>query len=109
MFKTIDFATGIKMIMFSDKFPKQKLLYLPNSNLIYASFFTDNDFKSYRSQNIDQNTAYWLSSALGIAGIFGRPFVGFLSSGLKLPAIWCYCGNQVGNTLFHIQFHVGLQ
>ncbi|CAK8689488.1 monocarboxylate transporter 5-like isoform X2 [Clavelina lepadiformis] len=45
--------------------------------------------------NLDENTAAKLSSAIGLAGIVGRPLTGILGNYLRIHPLWCYCAIQM--------------
>ena len=48
-----------------------------------------------RLLGLDEYTASWLSSTIGLSSVIGRPFLGSMADYLKVHPIWSYCINQV--------------
>ena len=46
-------------------------------------------------EDVDANTASWLSSTIGIASILGRPCTGFLANYFRIYPLNAYIANQV--------------
>ena len=57
---------------------------------------------------VDEVTASWLSSTIGLASIIGRPCTGFLANYFHVHPLTAYVVNQVYNKLYTVYYYCSL-